>query len=77
VSDNVVHLPTRNTPVDLAGALVDGVNREAARTTVRKACDVAIIAAFDLDQPVYAISQLRDAIAVINTLLLDDPEPGA
>jgi hypothetical protein len=70
---NVHRLPTRNTTVDLATALVDGINHEAARQTVRKACDAAVFAAFDMNDPLHAISQLRDAIAVINTLSLDEP----
>jgi hypothetical protein len=69
---NVVRLHMR-APVDLAGALVDGINHEAARQTVRKACDAAVLAAFDLNDPRHAISQLRDAIAVLNTLALEPP----
>jgi hypothetical protein len=72
---NVVNIATGER-VDLAGALVDGINHEAARRAVRRHVEVAIVAAFDLNDPLHAISQLRDAIAVINTLALE-PESGA
>jgi hypothetical protein len=75
MNNNVVDIATRER-IDLAGALVDGINHEAARRAVRRHVEVAIVAAFDLNDPVHAVSQLRDAIAVINTLALE-PEPGA
>jgi hypothetical protein len=60
-------------PVDLVDALVDGVQREAARRAVRRHCEIAIVAAFDLGDPAHAVSQLREAIAVINALSLEPP----
>jgi hypothetical protein len=72
--NNVVRLPTPlETPVNLAAALVDGIEKEAARRAVRRHCEIAIVAAFDLDDPAHALKQLRKAIAVINTLALDEP----
>jgi hypothetical protein len=70
---NVIDISSRGTTtVDLSGALVESVNREAARRTVRQACDAAVFAAFEMNDPVHAISQLRDAVAVINALSLND-----
>jgi hypothetical protein len=74
---NVVRLPTSHTRIDLADALVDGINHETARRAVRRHCEIAIVAAFDMHDPLHAVSQLRDAIAVINTLTLNEPETGA